>query len=204
MTTADPTTAAAPDAYPLRLGFEAPLEVTRWRPLLHWLMAIPHWIILYVLGIVTSVLVFIAWFAILFTGNIPRGIFGFITMTQRYGWRVITYVLWMREDYPPFEFETDLEDPGGDPAWLTIDYPDQLSRLLIFFKWLLIIPHAIVLMFVFIGAMVVAVIAWFTVLFTGRYPEGMRDFLVGAVRWSARMNAYAYLLTDRYPPFSLD
>lgn len=196
-------TAAGSGTYPVRLGLEAPVEVARWRPLLHWLLAIPQWIVLYVLGMVTGVLTVIAWFAILFTARIPRGLFDFMVMAQRYSWRVMTYGLWMREPYPPFEFTPASEDPGGDPAWLTIEYPERLSRLLIFVKWLLVIPHAIVLYILYIGAFVATVIGWFAVLITGRWPAGLRRFLVGVMRWSVRTNAYVSLLTDRYPPFSL-
>ena len=86
-------------------------------------------------------------------------------------------------------------------------YPDarnDLNRWLPLVKWLLAIPHYIVLIFLDIAAVVVAVVAWFAILFTGRYPQGMFDFVVGVLRWNLRVTAYAFLLvTDRYPPFSL-
>jgi hypothetical protein len=86
-------------------------------------------------------------------------------------------------------------------------YPDarnDLNRWLPLVKWLLAIPHYIVLVFLYIAAVVVVIIAWFAILFTGRYPQGMFDFVVGVLRWSLRVGAYAFLLvTDRYPPFSL-
>lgn len=189
--------------YPVRVGLDAPLTVARWRPLVHWLLAIPHIIFLYVLGIVFGVVVFLAWFAILFTGNIPRGMFGFMTAVLRYQWRVATYIMWMREPYPSFDVNTELSDPGSDPARFTIEYPARLSRGLIFIKWLLIIPNVFVLTFVLFGAYVVWVIGFFAVVITGRWPEGMRNFLIGAMRWSYRVNAYHALMTDRYPPFSL-
>ena len=82
--------------------------------------------------------------------------------------------------------------------------PNELNRWLPLVKWFLAIPHFIVLFFLDIAAVVVVVIAWFAILFTGRYPEGMFDFVVGVMRWSLRVTAYAFLLvTDRYPPFSL-
>ena len=94
--------------------------------------------------------------------------------------------------------------PNPDyPARLEIDYPPQLSRLLIFVKWLLAIPHYIALMFLGIGAFVVVVVSFFAVLFTGRYPRGMFDYMVGVTRWATRVSAYTLLLTDSYPPFSL-
>jgi hypothetical protein len=85
-----------------------------------------------------------------------------------------------------------------------VAYPERNSRLLIFVKWLLIIPHAIVLSILFIGLFIVTFIAWFAILITGRYPRGMWDFSVGVLRWTANIGAYLYLQRDEYPPFSLD
>ena len=87
---------------------------------------------------------------------------------------------------------------------LEVDYDENLSRWLIFVKWLLAIPHYIVLLFLLIAAYVAVFIAFFAILFTGRYPRGLFDFVVGTVRWLIRVQAYAHwLMTDRYPPFSL-
>ena len=195
---------ATASVYPVQLDLEAPLEVARWRPLVHWLLVIPHWVILYFLGIALAVLAFISWFAILFTGNIPRGLFDFMAMVLRYQWRTYSYISWMREPYPPFDFTPAEADPGNDPARFSIEYPEKLSRLLIFVKWLAVIPHVIALFFVFIGAFFVWIASFFAVLFTGRWPEGMRRFLIGTFRWSMRVTAYAYLMTDQYPAFSLE
>jgi hypothetical protein len=194
--------AAAPN--PVTVELDAPLEVARWRPLVHWLLAIPHFAILYVLNPVLEILVFISWFAILFTGNIPEGMFNFMVTIHRYQWRVYSYMLWMREPYPPFDFTGAAIDPGTDPARLSIQYPERLSRGLIFIKWLLIIPHVIVLLFLFIGAFIASLIGFFAVLITGAWPKGLRDYIIGVIRWGTRVGAYAYLLTDVYPPFSLD
>lgn len=195
---------ASASAYPVQLDLDAPLEVARWRPLVAWILGIPHLIVLYVLQIVLEVLALVSWFAILFTGNIPRGLFDFMATIFRYQWRVYSYIGFMRESYPPFDFTPSAVDPGNDPARYSIEYPERLSRLLIFVKWLLIIPHIFVLMFVLLGAILVYIAAWFVVLFTGRWPEGMRNFLIGANRWSMRVSAYFFLMTDVYPPFSLE
>jgi hypothetical protein len=190
-------------SYPIRTSLEAPAEVARWRPFFAWLVAIPHFIVLGVLGSVVGFLVFIAWFAILFTKRIPKGIVDFTVMYLRYQWRVMAYGLGLTEPYPPFEFEMETDDDGRYPAMLELDPADELSRGLIWVKWLLIIPHGIVLLFVYFAACV----AWFfgavAVLFTGRWPDGVRDFLVGTGRWTNRVSAYTYLLTDEYPPFAL-
>ena len=90
------------------------------------------------------------------------------------------------------------------PARLDVVYPGELNRFLPLVKGLLLIPHYIVLIFVGIGALFAIIGAWFSVLFTGKYPRGVFDFLVGTFRWSSRVNAYALLQTDQYPPFSLD
>jgi hypothetical protein len=195
---------AAASDYPVHLDLDAPLEVARWRPLVHWFLAIPHFIVVQILGYVQLVLFVISWFAILFTGNIPRGLFNFMVMILRYQWRTNSYAFFMREQYPPFAFDAASDDPGDDPARLSVAYPERLSRGLIFVKWLLAIPHFIALMFVFIAAFVVGIAGFFAVLFTGRWPEGMRNFLIGATRWSTRVSAYVFLLTDVYPPFSLE
>lgn len=195
---------ATASAYPVQLDLESPLEVARWRPLVHWFLAIPHFIVVQVLGYVQCVLVFIAWFAILFTGNIPRGLFDFMVMIMRYQWRTNSYALFMRESYPPFAFDAQNLDPGDDPARVSVEYPERLSRGLIFIKWLLVIPHVIALIFVFIGGFFVVIAGFFAVLFTGRWPEGMRNYLIGATRWGTRVSAYFYLMTDVYPPFSLE
>jgi hypothetical protein len=195
----------ATDSYPARLGIEAPLEVKNWRPLVHWLLAIPHILILYGLRVLRQVLTIVAFFTILFTKQVPRSIFDMIVMTRRYGWRVTTYVLWMRESYPPFSFTPSAADDGIDPAWLSVEYPQELNRWLVLVKWwLLAIPHYIVLAVLAIAAIVVAIIAFFAVLFTGKYPAGLRSFLIGISRWSWRVSAYAGLLRDEYPPFSLE
>lgn len=194
---------ATASAYPVRLELDAPLEVARWRPLVHWLLAIPQLFVVYVVNSVLGLLAFIAWFAILFTGSIPTGLFGFMAMALRYQWRVTSYLYFMREPYPPFEFDAVTLDPGTDPARLSVEYPERMSRVLIFVKWLLVIPHFIALLFVGIAAFFAGIGAFFAVLFTGRWPEGIRTFLVGVIRWGTRVSAYFYLMTDVYPPFSL-
>jgi hypothetical protein len=189
--------------YPLQLDLEAPDKIARWRPLVHWLLVIPHVVVLYVLAIVQRVVFVISFFAILFTGAMPEGLFGFNAMVLRYQWRVSTYALFMRQSYPEFAFPTEATDPGTEPARLSVQPAPKLSRGLIFVKWLLAIPHYIVLAFLFIAVYVVVIIAFFAVIITGDWPEGMRTFVVGVMRWSARVNMYILLMTDQYPPFSL-
>ncbi len=118
---------------------------------------------------------------------------------SRFGARVSAYFLLLRDEYP----STDEEQA----VHLEIDPPhaETLNRWLPLVKWLLAIPHVIVLVVLGIAVFVVTVIAWFAILFTGRYPEGLFGFVVGVMRWGYRVSAYAVLLTtDQYPPFSLD
>ena len=129
----------------------------------------------------------------------PRWWFDFNVQLVRLTMRIESYVFLLRDEYPSVDDEQAVH--------VDIVYPDarnDLNRWLPLVKWFLAIPHYIVLIFLDIAAFVVAVIAWFSIVFTGRYPRGMFDFVVGVFRWNLRVTAYAFLLvTDRYPPFSL-
>ena len=136
---------------------------------------------------------------ILFREKYPRWWFDWNLELTRFSNRVGIYVALLDDRYPSTDEAQSLR--------LDIPYPDaptELNRWLPLVKWLLAIPHYIVLFFLFIAAFVCVVIAWFAILFTGRYPRGLFDFVVGVGRWSVRVTAYMFLLaTDRYPPFSL-
>jgi hypothetical protein len=200
MEAASPPVATAAADYPVRFDVEYPERLSRWKIFVKWLLAIPHFIIVALLQTVGGVLVLIAFFSILFTKKWPRGLFDFMVQIQRWTMNMVVYALTLqRDEYPPFSGEA-----GEYPVQLEIDYDENLSRWLIFVKWLLIIPHLIVLVFLAIAAYVVVFIAFFAILFTGSYPRGMFDFVTGVLRWSIRVNAYGqWLVTDRYPPFSL-
>jgi hypothetical protein len=136
---------------------------------------------------------------ILFREKYPRWWFDWNLELTRFSNRVGIYMGLLDDRYPSTDEAQSLR--------LEIPYPDartELNRWLPLVKWLLAIPHYFVLFFLFIAAFVCIVIAWFAILFTGRYPRGLFDFVVGVGRWSVRVTAYAFLLaTDRYPPFSL-
>lgn len=184
--------------YPLRFEIQYPEGGNRFLILVRWLLAIPHVIVLGLLGIVAGVLSLIAWFAILFTGRYPEGMFRFVVGVLRWNANINAYILF-HDAYPPFSMAA-----GAYPPMLyEIEAQDTYSRGLIFVKWLLVIPHLIVLYFLQIIGLFVGLAMVVAVLFTGVYPRGMFDFLVGIGRWSARANAYVYLLTDQYPPFSM-
>ena len=99
--------------------------------------------------------------------------------------------------------ETTVAAAPEYPLRYDVDYPEELSRWLIFVKWLLAIPHYIVLLFLLIAVYFAYIIAWFAILFTKRYPQGLFDFVVNVNRWNYRVGAYTALLRDEYPPFSL-
>ncbi len=136
---------------------------------------------------------------ILFRGKYPRWWFDWNVMILRFLSRVEAYVYLLRDEYPSSDEEQAVH--------LELTYPDaktDLNRWLPLVKWLLVIPHLVILVFLHLASLVVAIIAWFAILFTGRYPRGLFDFVVGVFRWSLRVTAYAFALTtDRYPPFSL-
>ena len=136
---------------------------------------------------------------ILFRQRYPRWWFDFALELTRFATRIGAYVALLTDRYPSTVEQQSVA--------LDIEYPDaerDLSRWLPLVKWFLVIPHFIVLIFLAIGAFFAVVIAWFAILFTGRYPRGLFDYVVGVGRWGLRVNAYAFLLTtDRYPPFTL-
>jgi hypothetical protein len=194
------TMVAAPaDSYPIRVSVAYPDKLSRGLIFIKWLLAIPHFVILYFLQLAWQVVTFIAIFAILFTKKYPEGLFKFSVGYRRWNLNNMAYVLLLRDEYPPFSL-----DAGQYPAALEVDYPQDLNRWLPLIKWLLVIPNIIVAAVVMIVAIVLTFIAWFAILFTGKYPEGMFKFVVGALRWSERANGYATLFTDKYPPFSLE
>src|SRR5262249_36496568 len=160
----------------------------------------------YVLRTVAEVLAIISWFIILFTGRLPSGIANFQAMYLRYQARVGTYGGFLREEYPPFAFSTSPSDPG-DVARLRIDLQperENRNRFTVAFRLILAIPHAVVLVALWIAAIVVFVIGFFAVLFTGKWPEGLRDFVVNVMRYQLRFETYLSLLADEYPPFALN
>ena len=193
-------------AYPATLEIDRAERIANWRPIVQWFLAIPHFIVLYVLGVVAEVVAIIGWFAIVFTGKLPEGLANLVGLYIRYNNRAVTYAGFLREEYPPFTFETVPADPGTYPPVRTGFVPEleDRNRLTVGFRFILVIPQLIVLSVLGLVAFLVFVIAFFAVLFTGRWPEGLRTFVVGVMRWSTRVTAYFYLLTDEYPPFSLD
>jgi hypothetical protein len=192
-----------PGWYPVQLDAALPSHVGRWRPLVLWLVTIPLLVVAYVYSIAAGVVLFLAWFAALFTGSLPSSFADFLAGNLRFTWRVNAYLLGLTTVYPSFGLPLGRPDPGGNMATVSVDPATTLSRVRVLFRYFMVIPQIVVLGFVGIAAYLVLIVSWFTVLLTGEWPVGMRNFVVGYFRWSIRVNAFYYLLTDVYPPFSL-
>jgi hypothetical protein len=209
---------------PVRVQGRLDPQLRRWLWLVKWLLAIPHYVVLFFLFIAFFLLTIVAFFAILFTERYPRGIFGFNLGVLRWAWRVAFYSYGAlgTDRYPPFT----LAEVPDYPATLEIDYPERLSRGLVLVKWwLLAIPHYLLLA-VFLGGggwaakqdwdgddyrgggpgliLLLVLFAAIALLFTTRYPRGIFGFVMGLDRWVLRVVGYAALMTDAYPPFRLD
>jgi hypothetical protein len=186
------------------LVVHSPYELARWRPLVNWVLYIPHAIILYALQILARVVFLVYWLMLIFTGKLHPGMYGVMAMYERYNARAGGFLVGWSETYPPFEFTTDPADNNSYPAVrLNLPaVPESVSRsaALNVFK---AIPHYIVLMIYFVGAAAVALIGWFAVLFTGAWPEGMRDFLVRVGNYYYRVWTFVTMVENDYPKFGL-
>ena len=188
--------------YPATFSFDPPEKIANWRPLVQWFLAIPHMIVLYLLSIVGAIAGFVAWVTIVITGKMPEGLANFGCMVLRYQTRVGAYVGFLHEEYPPFDFTTTAADPGGQPV--RIDFAPALenrNRLTVLLRLIWMIPAAIFAIVIQWIAQILWFLAFFAVLFTGKWPGGLLNFVLGAQRVGLRLNAYVYLLTDEYPPF---
>jgi hypothetical protein len=191
--------------YPATLDVTTPDRIANWRPLLQWLLALPHMIIAFALSYVAPAVAFIAWFAILFTGRLPEGLATLQVMILRYTTRAQLYQGFLFDKYPEFDFSMTSQEPGGSPVTLSVTPSlEGRNRLTVFFRLFAAIPAVIFAMLVGIVGAICWILGFFAVLFTGRWPEGLRRFVVKSVRVSVRTQAYTMLLTDQYPPFSLD
>ena len=198
--------------------------LSRWMWLVKWILAIPHYVVLWFLWIAFAILTIVAFFAILINERYPKGIFDFNVGVLRWSWRVGFYSFSAlgTDKYPPFT----LEDVPDYPARLNVAYPEKLSRGLVLVKWwLLAIPHYIIVgiltngivwwgtdigdgdrVLEFGGGLIglLALIGAIALAFTGKYPRDLFNLVIGLNRWVYRVAAYASLMRDEYPPFRLD
>ncbi len=204
---------------PVALTAQLDPSLSRWRWLVKWFLAIPHFIALAFLWAIFVVLTIVAAVSILFSGRYPHGIFDFNVGVMRWTWRVSYYATTGgigSDRYPPFS----LSPEEGDHARLDIVYPEEMSRSLVLVKWILAIPH-LVIVAVLAGSAgwsttegnvnnggsllgLLVFVAGIVLLFTGRYPKSLFSLIIGLNRWIYRVIAYVALMTDEYPPFRLD
>lgn len=206
----EPSGAGAP-GYPITFDIDRPATQSRLTnfPLgiglfIRSILLIPHIIILYFLAIVAFIVYLIAGFAILFTGAYPQSFYNFVAIYIRWNANVSGYLLSLYDKYPPFSGDQQT----GYPLSFAVEYPATSSRLLNFplfgyyLRALLLIPHFFIILALGIAEFLIVFVAQFAILFSGSFPAGMHRFAVGVNRWSTRLTAYLFGLTDRYPPFS--
>jgi Domain of unknown function (DUF4389) len=191
----DPSGPPSPQ-YEAALEISYPHELNRWLPFVKWLLLIPHFIVLFFVGIAAFFVLVFAFFAVLFTGRWPRGAFEFLVGTLRWAYRVVTYYHLMTDAYPPFS----LADDPDYPVRLNVEYPQRIARWRALVQWILAIPYVLIAYVLYWLTGVLTIIAFFTILFTKRIPRGLFELMVPGLRWNLRGTVYAYFMTDRYPP----
>jgi hypothetical protein len=189
-----PTTAAD---HPVRLHITDDLQRTRLTVFFRLILAIPHIIWLALWGVVVYLAVLVNWFATLFMGRSPDGLHNFIATFVRYMTHVEAYMLLLADPFPGFGGKE------GYPIDLEIDPPQPQSRVTVFFRMILAIPAWIISSILSYISRALAFFSWFIALFTGRVPEGLRNFGAFALRFQQQTLAYMFLLTDRYPNFNV-
>lgn len=226
-------------SYPATVTIDRPERIANWRPIGQLILVLPHYIILHTaMNVAASITAIVAWFSVLFTGKLPPGIAAFHATYVRYRARTFSYMQFLTDQYPPFDFSPSTNDPGG--AGISVGFSPKLegqNRLLVLFRfivpfaWLtligmfglvlgfdlpawvwivelvlgaVLIPGAVFSSLAWLISAIASVFGLLAVIFTGRWPEGLFRVSAGWVRVDARLWAYSMLLTDEYPPFSID
>ena len=189
--------------YPASVSVEAPDRVANWRPLVHWILLIPHWVINTAFICIAWLLTVVTSFVILFTGKLPAGIASFQIMYVRHYHRVLSYLHLIHDQYPPFEFSSSSQDPGGSPIEVNMEAQlENRNRLTALFRVIYGLPQIVFVLVYSYLVIAVVTIAYVIILFTGRWPTGMRNFVIGFYRAHTRYLTFIHMLTDKYPPFS--
>ena len=183
--------------HPIRLVITDDLKRSRLTVFFRLLLAIPHFIWLYLYAVVALIVLIIAWFAALFMGRLPLGMHNFLANYLRYQVHIFSYLTLAANPYPSFSGSAPY------PVDVEIAPPEKQSRLTVFFRILLAIPALIFSTVLNYVSEIVAVFAWFVAIFLGRIPEGMRNLLAYSVRYHAQTQGYFNLLTSKYPSFNV-
>lgn len=181
------------DRHPITLRVTDDLARNRLTVFFRFLLAIPHWIVLLLWGIVAYAVGFVAWIVTLVAGRMPDGLHAFQAAFLGYQNRVVAYTYLVADPFPPFG------SAGEYPVDLEIDGAEKQSRLTVFFRLILAIPALILANVLMTLAQVLAFVGWFVSLFTGKMPQGMRDLSAFCLRYNDQTLGYLFLLTQRYP-----
>jgi len=187
-------TSTAIHAHPIDMTVGSDLQRSRLTVFFRMLIAIPHLLWMFLWGIAAEVVVFIAWFAAMFTGRVPDGLHNFLATFLRFYTRLSAYLFLLSDPYPPFGGAE-----GGYPVDVHIAPSEPQSRLTVFFRLILIIPAALLTYVFRLVNEIVAFLGWFHCLFTGHMNEGMQNISAWLLRYEVQTAAYALLLTQRYP-----
>src|SRR5215470_2315458 len=175
------------------MAFAGPRRQRRVTVLFRFLLVIPHYIVLYLLGIAVAVVVVVGWFAALFTGRLPAGLAGFLVGWLRWWTRVIAYVALLTDQYPPFTLD-DEDYPVRVSA-----APGPLNRLAVLFRFILAFPASILVGVLWLGVPLIGLVIWLIVLVTGSMPVQAYEAVAAVIRYSARFYGYFYLMSGTYP-----
>jgi hypothetical protein len=188
----EPTLSSEPS--PILVSFPGPARQRRWTVAIRIVLAIPHFVVLAILGIALEVVVFISWFAALFAGRLPAWAHTFITGVLRWQTRANAYVFLLTDVYPPFS----LDDDAAYPVRL-LSRPTRLNRLAVLFRLFLLVPAALLSTVAIYGLLVLSFIGWLTGLFAGKLPEPIHQAVAAVNRYSARYAGYGFMVTSEYP-----
>lgn len=204
------TAVPAPDRHPVQIEIDYPKSLSRVKTLLRLLLVLPHIVALLLYVLAACAISVPAFLIVLLSGRMAEGFHAFVLAYDRYALRVLAYLFLLTDRYPPFG---GVED-ATYPVRLRCERAQSLSRLHVLIKWLIILPHVLILMFYALAVVIVVVLAWWIILLSGRYPRDLFDFVAGFLRWNTRVAVYAGqwgyifspflggLLTDKYPSFS--